>query len=155
MTRATAYRHAQTYTMLWIILLLSSGLAAQMVALHGKEPAASGLFFIALSLLAGLLLLGRLVITVDEQAVRWSFGYVGWPGWHVPLKDIASTEVAKANVAFGSGIKGSARHRQYNVVSSGPALRLHLMDGRSITLGTPEPARLQGFIEARLDRSLR
>jgi hypothetical protein len=155
MSSHTVYRHTQPYVMLWVVLLLSCGAGAAISWSAGGPGALQGVAFIVLSLVLGLLLLGRLVISVDNEAVRWHFGFMGWPGWHTPLKDILGTEVAKANVYFGSGIKGSMKHRQYNVVSGGPALRLQLMDGRQVTLGTPEPQRLQGFIEARLDRSMR
>lgn len=155
MTTHTAYRHAQPYVMLWLVLAISCGAGAAIVWTAGGTRALTGLATILLTLALGLLLLGRLVISVDNEALRWSFGFVGWPAWHTPLKDILSTEVARADVHFGSGIKGSMKHRQYNVVTSGPALRLYLMDGRQVTLGTPEPQRLQGFIEARLDRSVR
>ncbi|MBL8329490.1 MAG: hypothetical protein JNJ71_11595 [Rubrivivax sp.] len=156
MTRHLAYRHTQTYTVLWLILIVAA--AVTVPATMGSTATPEGLAGVLLVLatfLAGLLLLGRLVIEVDSEAVRWSFGYVGWPAWQEPLKSIVSTELGKANVAFGSGIKGTAKHRQFNVVISGPALRLHLMDGRSVTLGTPEPQRLQGFIEARRDQRLK
>ena len=32
---------------------------------------------------------GRLVISVDEEALRVVFGYVGWPAQRVPLSEIA------------------------------------------------------------------
>jgi hypothetical protein len=155
MSAPAAYRHAQPYTTLWVILVAGFGVGAALSRSADGRDAALGIGLVVLSLLLGLLLLGRLVISVDASAVRWSFGFVGWPAWHVPLNTIVATEVAKADVYFGSGIKGSMKHRQYNVTMNGPALRLHLMDGRKVTLGTPEPERLQAFIEARLDRSLR
>ena len=155
MSAASSYRHSQPYVMLWIILLLSCGAGAAISVTAGGKDAGLGVTLIVLTLAAALLLLGRMVISVDATSVHCGFGFVGWPAWETPLREIVSTEVAKANVYFGSGIKGSAKHRQYSVVMSGPALRLHLMDGRQVTLGTPEPQRLQSFIEARLDRSLR
>ncbi len=150
-----AYRHTQTYTTLWIILLITSGVSFPILMRNAGQESQLGLLIVALSLGCALLVMGRLVIEVDSQAVRWSFGYLGWPAWHTSFAEIASTEVAKANVVFGSGIKGTPKHRQFNVKISGPALRLHLSDGRSITLGTPEPARLQGFIDTRLSRERR
>jgi hypothetical protein len=56
----------------------------------------------------------------------------------------------QTSFALGSGIRGPAQHRLYNVTMGGTALRLHLRDGRTVTLGTPEPARLASFIEPRL-----
>ena len=68
--------------------------------------------------------------------------------------EVARLEVTRADV-FGSGIKGPARHRRYTVTMGGPALRLHLHDGRSVTLGTPDPQRLASFVQARLPASRR
>jgi hypothetical protein len=59
-------------------------------------------------------------------------------------------EPVQTSFAMGSGIRGPAQHRLYNVTMGGPALRLHLRDGRTVTLGMPEPARLASFIEPRL-----
>jgi hypothetical protein len=56
----------------------------------------------------------------------------------------------QTSFGMGSGIRGPVQHRLYNVTTGGPALRLHLRDGRTVTLGTPEPARLASFIEPRL-----
>ncbi|MGA1725554.1 MAG: DnaB-like helicase N-terminal domain-containing protein, partial [Burkholderiaceae bacterium] len=74
------------------------------------------------------------VITVHEHELRWHFGYVGWPGWSVPWEHVIRLEPVRASFAWGSGIRGPAQHRLYNVTMGGPALRLHLRDGRSVTL---------------------
>jgi|688.fasta_scaffold965410_2 hypothetical protein len=148
-----AYRHVQTYTTLWVILLASAGFGGYMISLDattGSGESLLGLLVLVSSLGGGLLVLGRLVITVHARELRWHFGYVGWPGWSVTLAEIIRLEPVHASFALGSGIRGPAQHRLYNVTMGGPALRLHLRDGRTVTLGTPEPARLAGFIEPRL-----
>lgn len=148
-----AYRHVQTYTMLWVILLMTGGFASYIISLEqaaGSGEAIAGVLIMALSLGASLLCLGRLVITVQSHELRWSFGYVGWPGWSVPWEQVTRLEPLRASFAWGSGIRGPAQHRLYNVTMGGPALRLHLLDGRTVTLGTPEPERLASFIQARL-----
>ncbi|MCE2659813.1 MAG: hypothetical protein ACOVOG_05995 [Rubrivivax sp.] len=150
----TLYRHSQTYTLLWLIDAVLAAICVPMVLGTDDTSARGGIALVLGVLLALPVLLGRLVIRVDAQAVHWHFGYVGWPAWSQPLKGIGVTEVSKANVYFGSGIKGGQLHRQYNVTMNGPALRLHLADGRKITLGTPEPQRLQAVIEARLTREM-
>jgi hypothetical protein len=66
------------------------------------------------------------------------------------LEDISQIEPVRASFAMGSGIRGPAQHRLYNVTMGGTALKLHLRDGRTVTLGTPEPQRLAGFIAPRL-----
>jgi hypothetical protein len=153
MPDSPAYRHVQPYTTLWVILLASAGFGGYMIspeAATGSSEAMRGLLVLVSSLGGGLLVLGRLVITVHARELRWHFGYVGWPGWSVTLAEIIRLEPVHASFALGSGIRGPAQHRLYNVTMGGPALRLHLRDGRTVTLGTPEPARLAGFIEPRL-----
>ena len=153
MTASPPYRHVQTYWTLWVILLATAGVAAFMLSAEhaaGSGETLGGLLIMAASLGGSLLCLGRLVIEVHADAVRWHFGYVGWPGWSVPLEQVARIEPVRATWAWGSGIRGPSQHRLYNVTMGGPALRLHLRDGRTVTLGTPEPQRLASFIEARL-----
>lgn len=152
MTTHAAYRLVQTYTMLWVILPVTGVFASFMFSLEqaaGSGEGLAGLLIMALSLGGGLLCLGRLVIEVHAEELRWSFGYVGWPHWSVPLSAVARLEPTRSS-AIGSGIRGPAQHRQYTVTLGGQALRLHLRDGRTVTLGTPEPQRLAGFIQARL-----
>jgi len=149
MTTHAAYRHVQTYTVLWLILAATGVFGTLLISLEPKADAIAGTAIMAASLIGALLCLGRLVIEVHADELRWSFGYVGWPRWSEPLSAIAHLEITRAT-AFGSGIKGSAQHRQFNVTMGGPAVRLHLHGGRSVTLGTPEAQRLASFIEARL-----
>ena len=156
MTTSAAYRHVQTYWMLWVILIVTACFGALMISLEeasGSGEALAGLLILAASLGVGLLCLGRLVIEVHAQELRWHFGYVGWPSWSVPLEQVTRVEVVRVSAAWGSGIRGPMQHRLYNVTMGGPALRLHLRDGRTATLGTPEPQRLAGFIQARLPES--
>jgi hypothetical protein len=148
-----AFRHVQTYNTLWVILLASAGFGGYMISLEAATDSGEsllGLLVLVSSLGGSLLLLGRLVITVHTHELRWHFGYVGWPGWSVPLEEIVQLESVQTSFAMGSGIRGPAQHRLYNVTMGGPALRLHLRDGRTVTLGTPEPARLAGFIKPRM-----
>jgi hypothetical protein len=158
MTDAHAYRHVQTYTTLWVILLATGGLGGWMISVEpatGSGEGLVGLLVMAASLGGSLLCLGRLVITVHAHELRWHFGYVGWPGWSVRWEEITRLEPLRASFAWGSGIRGPARHRHYTVTMAGPALRVHLRDGRTVTLGTPEPERLAGFIRARLPEERR
>jgi hypothetical protein len=154
MTLHAAYRHVQTYWTLWVILVATGGVASLLISLEPGGDALAGTLVMAACLLGSLLCLGRLVIEVHADTLRWSFGYVGWPNWSLPLSEVARLEVTRADV-FGSGIKGPARHRRYTVTMGGPALRLHLHDGRSVTLGTPDPQRLASFVQARLPASRR
>lgn len=145
------YRHVQTYWMLWVILLATGAVAAFILSAEqaaGSADALGGLILMAVSLGGALLCLGRLVIEVRTRELRWHFGHVGWPVWSVPLEQVARTEVVRSSVVWGSGIRGPRAHRLYNVTIGGPALRLHLRDGRTVMLGTPEPQRLKDILQA-------
>lgn len=145
------YRHVQTYWMLWVILLATGAVAAFMLSVEqavGSADALGGLVIMAASLGSALLCLGRLVIEVRTRELRWHFGYVGWPSWSVALEQVTRTEITRASYAWGSGIRGPRAHRLYNVTLGGPTLRLHLRDGRTVMLGTPEPQRLQDILQA-------
>jgi hypothetical protein len=147
-----AYRHVQTYRALWLILPLTALVLALAGPALGGRPAdaTAGLWWSLPALGGALLCLGRLVIEVDGTLLRWHFGYVGWPRWQVPLADVVQVLVTPTRVAQGSGIRGSAANRQYNVTIAGPAVLLVLRDGRRVTLGSPEAERLAAFIQARL-----
>ena len=149
MDAQTSYRRAQPFTTLWVVLpiVLASTLFTQWA---NRDPhAVEGAAFMVLLFAAILLLLGRLVVELRGHTLLWHYGFVGWPRWSVPLDRIARLERIKACSSAGAGIHGKAANRNYNASIGGPALRLTLDDGRIVTLGTPEPERLQAFIEAR------
>jgi hypothetical protein len=145
-----SYRQVQTFTLLWLTLPLAA-LVAGAGALAAPRSAPLLIYALALPTLFVLLLvlLGRLVIELRGRDLHWSFGYVGWPRWQVALDEIERMEVTRSRALQGAGIKGLGRRRLFNVQMGGPVLQLDLRDGRTIQLGTPEPQRLRGFIEAR------
>ena len=148
MTSLPSYRHVQPFTVLWMLLPLTFGITLWTVWMTHDVPA------LELALLAGLPLalllgLGRLVIELDGPALRWRFGWLGWPRWQVALSDIVAVEKTRAPATAGSGIRTTRQGRLYNVAIGGPAVALALRDGRRILLGTPEPEKLAAFIEAR------
>jgi len=145
----TAYRHAQPFTLLWLLVPLLMLGTAWSVWLSGDSGRTTVLVVIGLAFAALLAGLGRLVVEVRRDELRWSFGFLGWPRWRVALRDIAHMERTHAAASRGAGIKGPRADRLYNATLGGPALRLTLHDGRVVTLGTPEPERLRAFIEAR------
>ncbi len=146
-----AYRLVQPYVTLWVaglaivvlgLLVLAPGLAA------GDAQSLPGLLVMGACVSGALLCLGRLVIEVHPREVRWRFGYVGWPAWTQPLAEVAGTQVVRTRFLRGAGIRGSSRHRFYTVRPGGLALCLHLHDGRTVTLGTPDPQRLATAVDA-------
>lgn len=150
-----SYRHVQPFTALWVLLPLSTA-ATVMGVVVSQAPNASYTLAPALAIpLLLLLLMGRLVIELRGERLHWGFGFVGWPRWSVALAEIERLESTRARALQGAGVKGPRRHRLYNVTLGGPALQLGLKDGRTVTLGTPDAARLRAFIEARMPHPLK
>ena len=147
---APDYRHDQPFRALWILLPLTA-LAVTALALRQRDAAVLGTLAMTWALCgATLALLGRLSIEVRGDALHWSFGYVGWPRWQLGIDEIARADIGRPSAWRGAGIKGLGSHRLYNAQMGGPALQLTLHDGRKITLGTPEPDRLDDALRARM-----
>lgn len=147
---APDYRRDQPFLALWILLPLTA-LAVTVLALRQRDAAVFGTLSMAWALCAATLaLLGRLSIELRGDVLHWSFGYLGWPRWHVGIDEIAHVEIGRPSAWRGAGIKGLGSNRLYNASMGGPALQLTLHDGRKITLGTPEPDRLDGALRARM-----
>jgi hypothetical protein len=150
-TAAPAYRRVQTWLILWLAGL---GLLVLGLVVLGRDEAggATGALVLAACVVGALLCLGRMVVEVHPGEVRWQFGYLGWPSWRQPLAEVAGTQEVRTRFIRGSGIRGSMRHRFYTVTPGGPALCLHLHDGRTVTLGVPDPQRLAALVEAQRKR---
>jgi hypothetical protein len=148
MTALPSYRHAQPFTVLWVLLPISFAFTLFMAWMSNVMLAVE-LALLACLPLVLLLGLGRLVIELDGPALRWRFGWLGWPRWQVALADIVAVEKTRAPATAGSGIRVTRQGRLYNVTLGGPAVALTLRDGRRLLLGTPEPEKLAAFIEAR------
>jgi hypothetical protein len=144
-----SYRHTQVFTAMWLLLPLSACVVS-VVALRGGDAHQIEAMAIAWGVcIVGLAGLGRLVIELRGDRLRWRFGYLGWPRWELALREIELLQCVHVSRWRGAGIKGLGKDRLFNVSIGGPALRLTLGHNRVVTLGTPEPERLMGFIEAR------
>jgi hypothetical protein len=82
--------------------------------------------------------------------LRCTVGAVGRLGLHVARSGIAANGHARAGIPLVAALRGRSGNRVFNASIGGPALKLTLHDGRSITLGTPEPERLAAFLSARM-----
>jgi hypothetical protein len=152
MTDVAAYRHAQPFTALWVAVL-GSALLITALALRQRDASLFGVLALHWGLSAtALALLGRLTIEVRDDVLHWSFGFVGWPRWQLRIGEIARTDIGRPSAWRGAGVKGLGSNRLYNARMGGPALQLTLHDGRRITLGTPEPDRLERSLQARMRR---
>jgi hypothetical protein len=147
--RHAAYARSQPVTLLWVITpitLVGVGLVLFMTYGAAAWP---GLVLLGLATLLPLLLLGRLTVEVGADAVEWRFGWLSWPRWRQPLNSIQAVELTTSTASEGWGIRVTRTGKLYNASGSG-AVRLHLKNGSSLRLGSDEPARLAGFIQARL-----
>jgi hypothetical protein len=146
-----SYRRTQAFLALWIMLPLSS-LAITALALNQRDSAVLGVLAMTWCMsAAALALLGRFAIEVRGNELHWAFGYLGWPRWHIGIGEIARTDVGRPSAWRGAGIKGLGSNRLYTASMGGPALQLTLHDGRKVTLGTPEPDRLDAILRARME----
>jgi hypothetical protein len=148
---APAYRRAQTWLTLWVAGLGLLGVGLVVLGrgdAEGATGALPGALVMAACVIGGLLCLGRLVVEVHPGELRWHFGYVGWPAWRQPLAEVAGTQQVRTRFIHGAGIRGSRQHRFYTVTPGGPALCLHLHDGRTVTLGVADPRGLAEAIDA-------
>jgi hypothetical protein len=143
------YSRSQPLTVLWVLMLPVLAMLALLYALNRDGAAGAALAFGALLTLAPMPFLGRLTVEVSAEALSWRFGWLGWPRWSVALQDIERVEIAKTSGLEGVGIQRTREGWLYNA-RSGPALRVLLRNGRSLRIGSDEPARLAAFIEARL-----
>jgi hypothetical protein len=149
MSTHASYRHAQLFKSMWLTMPLPA-LIVSVAALRGPDVHLTQAVLIAWAVcVVGLASLGRLEIELRGDELHWTFGFLGWPHWSVPLRDIVKMESVRASAWRGAGIKGLGKDKLFSVSIGGPALRLNLTGGRMITLGTPEPDRLKDFIEAR------
>jgi len=101
-------------------------------------------------LLAGLigLVLSRLVVTVDDTAVRWRFG-LGLFRNAVPLGDIAAARTSEKSWAYGLGLRWTPRGWLYRVRGT-ETVEVELRSGGRVFLGSDDPAALVGAILRRL-----
>ena len=91
------------------------------------------------------LLWSRMMIRVDGDRLRWSFG-PGWPRFSLPLAEVQSIEVTRTTFWQGWGIHRVRGGWLYNIDGL-DAVRITRRDGRLVLLGTDEPRRLASAIE--------
>jgi hypothetical protein len=144
------YRSSQRFAVMWCLLPLPALVAS--VAMAGRpDPAQLTALVSAWALcVVGLAWLGRLVIEVRDGRLVWTFGYLGWPRWHLALNDIGLLQCVRVSALRGAGIRGIGKDRLFSVAVGSPALRVTTRDGHAVTLGSQEPQRLQAAIEAAL-----
>lgn len=104
---------------------LSTGVLVVLIALVG--------------LLAEVVTASDVRATCGPQGVAFHWGFAGWPRARYALDDIEQASVVEVPwwaVSYGFWWTPT---RTVCTVRSGPALRLHLRSGRTVTITVPEP----------------
>lgn len=151
------YRHSQNAMWtFWIILLtglVGAGLTLNCMGYSaGLAPA---LLLLALITLL-LLIMFRLTVTIDDEAIRISYG-IGIIRKAIPLENVLSCETVRNKAWWGWGVKMffdgiSPAGWLYNVDGL-DAVELEMKNGSRLRIGTDEPDELQVAILKRLDQA--
>jgi hypothetical protein len=141
----TRYAHTQIgYVIIWslagvIALIAITGLIGS--SSHRKVP-----LIVLIILLVSLALFYKLRITIEDDALRASFG-IGIMRKNVRLADIAGCEAIRIRWWYGWGIHLTPYGWLYNV-SGFDAVAITLRNGRKFALGTDDSLGLAEAIRA-------
>jgi hypothetical protein len=127
----------------WPMVLLSAVLAVPFVAVQ-PEPLGSPHSRLVVAVVAGVVVLNVLTAaslrtTVGVSGVSFRFGVLGWPCGSYRLDDVERAQVVEVSpwqvaLGFWWTPRGTSC-----TVRPGPALRLRLTSGRTVTLSVPDP----------------
>lgn len=116
-----------------------------------SSPTRAVLIGVAAVLAVVALLMWKLTVRVDDDALRVSFG-PGLISKQVPLAEIQSCEPVRTGWSAGWGIHHTRHGRLYNV-SIGDAVAIRLRNGQQFCIGTDQPneliAAIRRFASAR------
>ena len=128
----------------WASVVLSAVLLIPLIGLSGwptseRSTGALVLALILVGVLAEVVTASDVRASAGAQGVAIHWGLFGWPRAVYPLSEIESASVVDVPwwaVSFGFWW---TPHRTVCTVRSGPALRLHLRNGRTVTVTVPDP----------------
>jgi hypothetical protein len=136
------YQHTQTgHAIVWILFV--AVLLVASVRFFQTPPAREISVIVSVVLLITIAAFYKLTITIDSEALRWSFG-VGLITKKVPIAQIAACEPIRIRWWYGCGIHLTPYGWLYNV-GGWDALAITLRNGRKFALGTDDP---HGLTEA-------
>jgi hypothetical protein len=136
----------------WTIMLMLLGAALFVVSVTlWREPLHPPWQPLLLGTVLGLvaLAMGSLTVEVGGGELRWRFGWLGWPGGHVALADIARVEPCRTKWHEGWGIRITPNGMLYNI-SGLDALQVTRRDGKRFRLGSADVAGLMRVLAPRL-----
>ncbi len=124
----------------WPLFWVANLLGLALVALSGLG--APGLIAVAVVVVGANLVVSSVRTTAGPNGVVVRFGILGVPRFRYPIADIAGAEAV--DVPFsrmgGWGVHWSPWRGTRLTIRSGPQLRLHLTDGRTVTISANDPA---------------
>ncbi|MDH3402464.1 MAG: hypothetical protein OES32_16810 [Acidobacteriota bacterium] len=148
-----SYSHRQPGFFLWLTMIVAAVFIFSVTKLmSGEAPPDSRVIlrWIPLATAAVLLvigwLFGSLTVTIDEEKIVAAFG-PGWPRKTVRLASVHGVRPVRNSWWYGWGIRYTPHGWLYNV-SGLDAVELELTGGRSLRIGTDEPAKLAAAIAA-------
>ncbi len=150
---SVTYRNAQWFKALWLIMLLVAPASFLIVWTSGDAQRNIGLVVLAVVDVSVLVLLGRFVVSIDRDYLRWQYGWLGFPRWHAALTEIVAVEKCKVTGVGGSGVKFS---REGWVYSAGGAdgVRITLRNGKTFRIGSNDHDRLFSMLANRVGQRL-
>jgi hypothetical protein len=135
----TQYERAQIgYSMIWILAVAAIPVAIG--ATFESSPHREIFLVVSIVLLVTIPLFYKLTITIDNEALRWSFG-LGIISKKVRLAEIAACEPIRIRWWYGWEIHLTPYGWLYNVSGLG-AVAITLNNGRKFALGTDESRRI-------------
>ena len=129
------------YSLIVILLVISTFI------IFSPELADFKIIILSINLLVTLLFFS-LTIVIDEQKLRWYFGF-GIISKDVELSQIAQTSAYKTKWYQGIGIRMLSDGWLYNA-SVGQAVKITLADGKNIYLGCKNVGALQQALKVKV-----
>lgn len=126
------------------------------IALPGSPPSTSAVILVLaiIGVLAEVITASDVRATCGPQGVAVHWGFIGWPRAKYALEEIQDARVVEIPffaVSYGFWWTPT---RTVCTVRSGPALRLRLHSGRTVTITVPDPHAAAAALHAsRLDLS--
>ena len=129
------------YSLIVILLVISTFI------IFSPELADFKIIILSINLLVTLLFFS-LTIVIDEQKLRWYFGF-GIISKDVELSQIAETSAYKTKWYQGIGVRMLSDGWLYNA-SVGQAVKITLADGKNIYLGCKDAGALQQALKVKV-----
>lgn len=131
----------------WPMIWVTTALVVPLLAMSGgsghdwHQPG----FLVPVAVIVGvaavnLMTLSSIRTTGGPEGVTVHFGVLGWPRFRYPVARIRSVEATRVtpSAQWAWGISWSPRRGMTLALRNGPAIRLELVNGRTVTVGVPD-----------------